>query len=228
MLMRALNPFDTQSSYRARNSAVAVAVVTAVAAGGGGLDDVLFRTTSAQEGELETGMYYRTSCCRIGGDPAGKAAPTTLPVSRGAEPRGARLGVAGRDAVASSTASPLSARVGVRWWGVRRGVAGNIDRPLGSALLPPSPPGGEGNMATEGLGVCPLSGRGGLLATGVSIFLCTHIRILHICTYILYIFVYIHFGIHTYSRFYMPFAVQTIRHSLHSMFYMLDFECISF
>ncbi len=76
--------------------------------------------------------------------------------------------MAGRDASAFGTASPLSARVGVRWRGVRRGVAGNVDRPLGSALLPPSPPGGEGNMATEGLGLCPLSGRGGLLTTGVS------------------------------------------------------------
>jgi hypothetical protein len=81
--MRALNPFDTQRSYRARNSAVAVAAITAVAAGGSGLDDVPFRTTSAQEGELETGMYCGTSCCRLGGEPAGKVAPTTLPVSGG-------------------------------------------------------------------------------------------------------------------------------------------------
>jgi hypothetical protein len=43
--------------------------------------------------------------------------------------------------------------------GVRRGVAGNVDRPKGSALPPPSPPGGGGgNMAAEELGVCPLSG----------------------------------------------------------------------
>jgi hypothetical protein len=42
MFKQALNPFDTQHSYRARNSAVAAAVVTAVAAGGGGLDDVPF------------------------------------------------------------------------------------------------------------------------------------------------------------------------------------------
>jgi hypothetical protein len=165
--MRALNPFDKQRSYRPRNSAVAVAVITAVAAGGGGLDGVPFRKTSAQEGELETGVYCVTSCCRIGGDPAGKAAPTNLPASGGAELRGARLGVAGRD-VASGTASPLSARVGVRWRGVRRGVAVNVDRPSGSALLPPSPPGGKGNMASAGLGVCLLTGRGGLLTTGVS------------------------------------------------------------
>ncbi len=78
-----MNPFDTQRSYRARKSAVGVAVITAVAAGGSGLDGVPFRTTSAQEGELETGMYCVTSCCRIGGDPAGKAALTTLPASRG-------------------------------------------------------------------------------------------------------------------------------------------------
>jgi hypothetical protein len=51
---------------------------------------------------------------------------------------------------------------------VRRGVAGNIDRPSGSALQVPSPPGGEGNMAAAGLGLGPLSGRGGLLTTGVS------------------------------------------------------------
>ncbi len=37
---RILYAIDTQRSYRVRNSAVAVAAVTAVAAGGGGLDDV--------------------------------------------------------------------------------------------------------------------------------------------------------------------------------------------
>jgi hypothetical protein len=42
MFIRALNPFDRQRSYRARNSAVADAVETAVAAGGDGLDDVPF------------------------------------------------------------------------------------------------------------------------------------------------------------------------------------------
>ncbi len=51
---------------------------------------------------------------------------------------------------------------------MQRGVAGNVDRPVGSALQLPSPPGGEGNMAAGGLGVCSLSGRGGLLTTGVS------------------------------------------------------------
>ncbi len=76
--------------------------------------------------------------------------------------------MAGRAAVASSTASPLSAREGERWWGLRRGVAGNVDRPVGSALQLPSPPGGEGNMAAGGLGVYPLSKRGGLLTMGVS------------------------------------------------------------
>jgi hypothetical protein len=107
MLMRALNPFDTQRSYRARKPAVAVAVLTAVAAGSGGLDGV--------------------------------------PVS---------------DNVS------LGGRVGNRH--VLRDVAVNVDRPSGSALLPPSPPGGEGNMASAGLGVCLLTGRGGLLTTGVS------------------------------------------------------------
>ncbi len=168
MFKRALRPFDTHHSYRAKKSAVAAVVLTAVVAGGGGLEDVPFRTTSAQEGESETGVHCGTSCCRLYGDPAGASAPTTLPVSGGSEPRGARLGVAGRAAIASVTASPLSAREGARWRGVRRGVAGNVDRPSGSALQLPSPPGGEGNMAAVGLGVGPLSGRGGLLTTGVS------------------------------------------------------------
>ncbi len=100
-------------------------------------------------------MHCGTSCCRLCEDPAGAPAPTTLPVSGGSEPRGARLGEAGRTAVASSTVSPLSAREGARWRGVRRGVAGNFDRPSGSALQLPSPPGGEGNMAALGLGVGP-------------------------------------------------------------------------
>ncbi len=52
--------------------------------------------------------------------------------------------------------------------GVRRGVAGNIDRPSGSATAANLTPWGGGNMAAAGLGVGPLSGRGGLLTTGVS------------------------------------------------------------
>jgi hypothetical protein len=76
--------------------------------------------------------------------------------------------MAGRAAVTSSMTSPLSAREGVRWQGVQRGIAGNVDRPLGSSLQLPSPPGGEGNMAAGRLGMYPLSGRGGLLTTGVS------------------------------------------------------------
>ncbi len=59
MLIRALNPFDTQRSYRARKSAVDAVVVVTVAAGGDGLEDVLFLTTSAQVGELETGRHWR-------------------------------------------------------------------------------------------------------------------------------------------------------------------------
>jgi hypothetical protein len=162
MFIWALNLFGTQRSYRVRKSAVAAAVVTAVAAGIDGLEVVLFQT-SGQEGELDmvTGLYYGASCCRCSGGPdtAGQAAPTTFPVSREAEPQEARLGVAGSPAVSHcSMASLLSAREGERWWGVRRGVAGNIDCSKGSALLPPSPPGGEGNMAADGLGVCPLSG----------------------------------------------------------------------
>jgi hypothetical protein len=182
---RALRPFDTHRSYRAKKSAVAAAEVTAVVAGGGGLDDVPFRTTSAQEGESETGVHCNMSCCRLSEDPAGAPAPTTLPVRGGVGAARGQTGVAGKTVVASSTASPFSAREGARWRGVWHGVAGNIDRPSGSALqLPsppggegspsgsalqlPSPPGGEGNMAAAGLGVGPLSGRGGLLTTGVS------------------------------------------------------------
>jgi hypothetical protein len=87
MFIRALNPFDMQRSYRARKSAVDAAVVTAVAAGSDGLEDVPFRTTSSQEGKLDmvTGLYCSASCCRCGGypDTAGQAAPSTLPVRGG-------------------------------------------------------------------------------------------------------------------------------------------------
>ncbi len=51
---------------------------------------------------------------------------------------------------------------------MQRGVAGNVDGPSGSALQLHSPPGEEGNMAAAGLGVGPLSGRGGLLTTGLA------------------------------------------------------------
>jgi hypothetical protein len=64
--------------------------------------------------------------------------------------------VAGRAAVLSCTAGPLSdPKEGeVMWRGVQLGVAVNFDRPEGSALLPPTPPrwGGEGNMAAGGSG----------------------------------------------------------------------------
>jgi hypothetical protein len=83
MLIRALNPFDTQRSYRARKSAVADAVVAAVAAGGDELEDVPLLTTSAQVGELETGRHCGASCGRLNGDPASRPAPTTLPASGG-------------------------------------------------------------------------------------------------------------------------------------------------
>jgi hypothetical protein len=144
MFKRALRPFDTHRSYRAKKSAVAAVVLAAVVAGGRGLEDVPFRTTSAQEGESETGVHCGTSWCCLYGDPVGTPAPTTLPVSGGSEPRGARLGVAGIAAVTSVTASPLSAWEGPRWRGVLRGIAGNVDRPSGSALQLPSPPGGRG------------------------------------------------------------------------------------
>ncbi len=69
---------------------------------------------------------------------------------------GARLGLAGKTAVPSCTASPLSdPKEGeVRWRGVQLGVAENSDHPEGSTLLPPSPTwwGGEGNMAAGGSG----------------------------------------------------------------------------
>ncbi len=52
--------------------------------------------------------------------------------------------------------------------GVRRGMADNVDHPVGSALQLPSSPGGEGSMTAGGLGVHPLFRRGGLLTMGVS------------------------------------------------------------
>ncbi len=114
MLILALSPLDTQQLYRARKSAVVDGVeVPAGAVGGNGLASVPFWTTSAQEGELGAvaELYCGASCWRSDGGPstASQAAPTTLPVSGGAEPRGARLGVTGSPAVSSCTASPPSA-----------------------------------------------------------------------------------------------------------------------
>jgi hypothetical protein len=83
MFIRALSLFDTQRLYRTRKSAVAAVLVAAVAAGGNGLNDFPLLTTSAREGELETGKHCDTSCSRLDGDPAGRPAPTTLPVSGG-------------------------------------------------------------------------------------------------------------------------------------------------
>jgi hypothetical protein len=169
MLKRALNPFDTQRSYRARKSAVADVVVAAVAAGGYELEDVPLLTTSAQVGELETGRHCGVSCGRLNVDLAGRPAPTTLPASGGAEPRGARLGVAGKAAVASSTASPLSAREGERWQGC--GVAWLITLTVqwGQYCSHPHPLGGRGTWLQEGW-ACVLSleeevcSQGGLAA----------------------------------------------------------------
>jgi hypothetical protein len=64
--------------------------------------------------------------------------------------RAARLGVAGKTAVLSCTAGPLSdPKEGeVRWRGVRLGVAENFDHPEGSTLLPPSPPWWGGGRGT--------------------------------------------------------------------------------
>jgi hypothetical protein len=52
---------------------------------------------------------WSASCCHSVDDPAGQADLPSLLESGVAEPRGARLGVAGRSAVASGMASPLSA-----------------------------------------------------------------------------------------------------------------------
>jgi hypothetical protein len=88
------------------------------------------------------------------------------------EPRGARLGVAGKTAVASCMAGPLSApnEGEVTWRGVRRGVAENVDRSDGSELLPPSLPGwGGGKHGCRRVGTSPSPlERRGLLSMGVS------------------------------------------------------------
>jgi hypothetical protein len=94
-------------------------------------------------------------------------------VGGGAEPRGARLGVAGKTAVLSCTAGPLSdpKEGDLRWRGVRSGVAVNFDRPEGSTLLPPSPPqwGGRVKWLQGGRQEPTPWERGrGLLTTGVS------------------------------------------------------------
>jgi hypothetical protein len=84
------------------------------------------------------------------------------------------LGVAGKTAVPSCMAGPLSdPKEGkVRWRGVRLGVAENFDRPEGSTLLLPSPPwwgGGRGTWLQVGRREPSPWGRGrGLLTTGVS------------------------------------------------------------
>jgi hypothetical protein len=67
MLILALSPLDTQRLYRARKSAVVAAVEAAVPAGAlgsTGLAAVLFRTMSAQEGELGAvaELYCGASC----------------------------------------------------------------------------------------------------------------------------------------------------------------------
>ncbi len=66
------------------------------------------------------------------------------------------LGVAGKTAVPSCMAGPLSdPKEGkVRWRGVRLGVAENFDRPERSTLLLPSPPwwGGGGEHGCRWVG----------------------------------------------------------------------------
>jgi hypothetical protein len=110
-----------------------------------------------------------TQCCWSGPSrPAGsKPSPSGW---GGAEPRGARLGLAGRTVVSSCMAGPLSdPKEGEMRW---REVAENSDRPEGSTLLPPSPPWWGGGRGTwlQGGWVEPtpwVRGRG-LLTTGVS------------------------------------------------------------
>jgi hypothetical protein len=90
-------------------------------------------------------------------------------VGGGAELQGARLGLAGRTAVSTCPAGPLSdPKEGEMRW---RGVAANSDRPEGSTLLPPSPPWwGGGEHGCRGGRVEPtpwVRGRG-LLTTRVS------------------------------------------------------------
>ncbi len=109
--MRVFNPLEMQRSYKAKKSTVVDEEEIVVAAGGDGLRRGLLRTTSAQEGELDPipvvfwGGRWRSA---VDPDPAGQPAPSPLPVGGGAEPRGARLGVAGKTAIPFCTAGPLS------------------------------------------------------------------------------------------------------------------------
>jgi hypothetical protein len=73
MFKRAFRPFVTHRSYRVRKSALAAAEVTAIIAGGGGLDDVPFRTMSAQE------VSRRQGCTAV---PAAVAYVKTQPAHR--------------------------------------------------------------------------------------------------------------------------------------------------
>jgi hypothetical protein len=77
--------------------------------------------------------------------------------------------MAGRAADAYCTASPLSAREGERWRGVRRGVAGNLTVQWGQHCSCPHPLGG-GEHDCRGVGRAPTlqEKRGGLLTTVVS------------------------------------------------------------
>jgi hypothetical protein len=90
-------------------------------------------------------------------------------VGGGAEPRGARLGLAGRTAASTCPAGPLSdPKEGEMRW---RGVTPNSDRPEGSTLLPPSPPwwGGRGTWLQGGrVEPTPWVRGRGLLTTRVS------------------------------------------------------------
>jgi hypothetical protein len=84
--MRVFNPFKMQRSYKAKKSAVVEAEDTVVAAGGDGLMRGPLRTTSAQEGELDPIPVmeggWRSAVDTV---PAGRPAPSPLPVDGGAE-----------------------------------------------------------------------------------------------------------------------------------------------
>jgi hypothetical protein len=108
------------------------------------------------------------------GQPAGSEPSPSLP-------RGARLGVAGKTAVLSCMASPLSGpKEGeVRWRGVRYGVAVNFDQ-RGQHCCHPHPLGGGGGRVTW-LQVgwqepAPWVRGRGLLTTGVSSELTTGVN----------------------------------------------------
>ncbi len=157
--MRVFNQLEIQRSYRSRKSVVVEAEEIVVSIGSDGLRRGPLRTMSAQEGKLDPipVVFWGAGSWRsaVDPDPASQLAPSPLPVGGRAEPRGARLGVAGKTSVPSCMAGLLSdPKEGeVRWRGVWLGVAENFGCPEGSTLLPPSPPwwGGGGEDGCRGV-----------------------------------------------------------------------------